>query len=163
MVGEDRYDPWFFADDMLGRLARWLRIAGYDTVYHRRIRDVELIDGALREKRIILTRDRKLGLRKLAPTHLIIRYDHYPDQLAQVIEELNLTLDPERFFTRCVLCNLLVEAAAKEEVKTLVPSYVYQTQNYFHRCPSCRRIYWPGTHLEEVKKIAAGLCKPGRP
>jgi uncharacterized protein len=146
----------FAADLMLGRLARWLRIIGQDVVYGPHLTGYGLIRAARHENRLILTRDR--GLKKKQPPPLLfIDSDHYRDQLRQVIRACGL--DPgKNLFTRCVECNAVLQSRPKETVKSLVPPYVYSTQEQFSWCPTCRRVYWPATHhqrmLEELKKLA---------
>lgn len=145
---------------MLGKLARWLRLLGYDVVYYPLVRDIELIERALKENRIILTRDTRLIKRKLIKDYLLIRSDRYLEQLTQVIVELKLEVNEGDFFTRCLICNRLIENAEKGEVKDRVPPYVYRTQDSFYHCPDCGRIYWPGTHSVRAReKLKDYLCR----
>jgi uncharacterized protein with PIN domain len=145
----------FAADKMLGRLARWLRIIGQDVIYGPDLSGAGLIRAARRENRQILTRDRALG-RKNPPPYLLIRSDHFREQLKQVIEEFGL--EPLKdAFTRCVECNTRFEPVEKTEVESKVPPYVFGTQEKFSFCRKCRRVYWPATHqqkmLEELKSL----------
>ena len=140
----------FIADHMVGKLAKWLRIMGYDTAYDRELSDSELVQKAVDEDRIILTRDTRLIQRKLASNHVFIQSDHLMDQIRQLMTELNLEVNVERLFTRCLVCNAQLNRIEKEEVKDRVPPYVYQTQESFAHCPHCDRIYWRGTHVDHV-------------
>jgi len=149
-------DPRFLADRMLGRLARWLRILGYDTAYLPQLSPVGVMREGRRQGRLILTRDTRLLRRKDAPPLLFVHSDHFREQLFQVIDTLHL--DPTRaLFSRCVECNRVLQEAAKDEVREQVPEYVWQTQDEFRRCPQCRRLYWGATHreqvLEELRKL----------
>ncbi|MBI5561151.1 MAG: Mut7-C RNAse domain-containing protein [Deltaproteobacteria bacterium] len=148
-----------FADSMLGKLALWMRVMGYDAEYEKAIDDGELVKRARMEGRVILTRDTLLIKRRWArENHLFIESDRPGEQLRQVLSVFKI--DKEMFLTRCIRCNTLLEDAGKESVKGLVPPYVYSTQESFKTCPRCRRIYWAGTHREnmerEVERIARG-------
>ncbi|HID95228.1 MAG TPA: hypothetical protein EYP53_04125 [Candidatus Latescibacteria bacterium] len=139
----------FIVDDMLGRLAKWLRILGYDTCYCRRISDAELLRRAAAEHRIILTRDTRLIERIFSGNYLLIKSEDLRGQLRQVLGELNL--DTRRYlFSRCLVCNHPILPVEPEEVRGRVPSYVFQTQTEFSTCPGCERIYWKGTHYERI-------------
>ena len=138
----------FVADKMVGRLTRWLRIIGQDVTYGPDLCGAGLIRAARREDRLILTRDRRIG-RKNPPAYLLIRSDHFREQLRQVIEEFSL--DPlKEAFTRCVECNTRFESVAKDEVEGQEPPYVFDTQEKFSFCRKCRRVYWPATHQEKM-------------
>jgi uncharacterized protein with PIN domain len=151
----------FAADRMLGRLARWLRVLGLDVIYGPHLSGYGLIHAARQENRLILTRDRRLK-QKQPPEFIFIESDQYAHQLRQVMQECHLTVGAA-LFTRCLECNALLQPKPKESVETLVPPYVFATQDRFSWCPKCRRIYWPATHhqrmLEELKKI--GIHKSG--
>lgn len=145
---------------MLGSLAKWLRILGYDVSYDNRIDDDEIVDRCEAENRVALTRDRRLIQRRRLRRFVFIRSNHLLGQIREVLSYLGEEIDAERVLTRCVECNALLETASKEAVRDHVPSYVYQTQNRFKRCPSCRKIYWGGTHrehmLEKLRTLLAG-------
>jgi uncharacterized protein with PIN domain len=141
--------PKFIVDVMLGRLARWLRLLGYDVLYDNAMADREIVDIALAEDRIILTRDRKMLERRKVKKYLLIQDDFFREQLRQVLNQFAIVSYPH-IFTRCLNCNSPLEAVAKESVQARVPPYVYQTQEEFVRCPSCDKIYWSGTHKEAV-------------
>lgn len=139
----------FIATSELGRLCKWMRILGYDTVYTPDEDRRALVLQSLREERIILTRDSKMS--RFSGTGMIhVRDDLVEDQIRQVIEELGIKPDRGKFFTICVLCNKPLEAIAKEDVRDKVPPYVYKTQDSFVRCGICDRIYWQGTHWTNV-------------
>jgi hypothetical protein len=147
----------FVADVMLGKLAKWLRILGYDTLYYRETLDRELIEIAEREGRILLTSDREL-LKCSHVEKFYISSDQWRQQLREVVVRFGISEDG--VFTRCVECNSLLKKVAKEEVLGKVPPYIYKTHKEFGRCPKCNRIYWKGTHFEgakeEVEKIMRG-------
>jgi len=146
----------FAADFMLGRLAKWLRIIGQDVIYGRHLTGYGLIRAARAESRLILTRDRSLK-HKQPPPFLFIDSDHYRDQLRQVITECGIK-SAQGMFTRCIECNSALEPKSKSSIESNVPPYVFSNQEKFSWCPTCRRIYWPATHL---KKMMAELRQLG--
>lgn len=140
----------FAADRMLGRLVKWLRVLGCDVIYGPHLTGYGLIRAARAEARLILTRDRRLK-QKQPPPFIFIDSDYHRDQVQQVIRECALK-PGERLFSRCLLCNTILQARAKETVQKLVPPYVYSSQDRFSWCPACRRIYWPATHQQKMLK-----------
>lgn len=141
----------FFADSMLGKLARWLRLMGFDTLYHPSISDDELIRESQKDGRIILTKDTDLIRRnKSIDLIYIIPSDPY-QQIKIVIKKLKL--NPWKgLFSRCVHCNEPVQKIKDvSEVKNKIPSYAYRTSSSFYRCPVCGRIYWEGSHHRKIK------------
>jgi len=145
-------DPRFVADAMLGRLAKWLRILGYDTLYNAALDDPALVRLARAEGRILLTRDTGLAQRRGVRLVWIERED-LAGQLDQLGRELGLTAVAP--FTRCPVCNALLEPTPKYRAWGQVPTYVFATQNEFRRCPSCQRFYWRGTHWERMRELLA--------
>jgi uncharacterized protein with PIN domain len=148
----------FAADIMLGRLAKWLRILGEDVIYGAHLSGYGLIRAARLEKRLILTRDRSLK-NKQPPPMLYLSSDHYGEQLRQVIRDCGLVVG-KRLFTRCLRCNTMLQGRTKDSIEKLVPPYVFSTQEKFFWCATCRRIYWPATHhqnmLDEIKSLEIG-------
>ncbi len=132
---------------MLGKLAKYLRILGFDTRYERTISEKELLFNARRDERIILTRKKSLEPKEGV---LFINLDDPKEQLRFLFEKLNLK-DKIRPFTRCLICNEKLEEIRKEEAKGKVPYFTFATQNRFSCCPSCQRVYWPGSHLEKMR------------
>ncbi len=128
---------------MLGRLATWLRLWGYDTAYRPEADDPELARLARAEERILLTRDVELTRRR-GLACILIASERVEEQLQQLVRDLQLT--PRQAFSRCAVCNLPLQDVTKESVQDAVPPYVFQTMEVFRRCPRCRRVYWRGTH-----------------
>lgn len=156
--------PRFLVDRMLGKLAKWLRILGYDAAYLPQLSPEGVLREGRRQGRIILTRDTRLLRRKDVPPLVFVQSDHFREQLRQVVHTCHL--DPQRqLLSRCTACNLVLEEVAKEKVQDQVPEYVWQTQEEFCRCPQCHRIYWGATHrehvLDELRHL--GLEKEGSP
>ena len=140
----------FIADVMVGKLARWLRVLGIDVAYSNTCEDDEIIRIAEAEDRVILTRDRGLAARRTTARCLFIESDHYKEQVRQVIDAFGLR-DFDRF-SRCLECNTALQAVDKETVFEKVPPYVYLTQTRFAICPGCKRVYWRGTHSDQMLK-----------
>ena len=147
----------FAADSMLGRLAKALRMLGYDVTYDPFVEDQALIRQARTEDRVLLTRDTGMLRRRDLPRHVFVQSDHVAEQLAQVARELGLKLDAHAAFSRCIVCNSALEDASFESVRDRVPPYVYATQREFARCPGCGRIYWRGTHVERMQRTIDAL------
>ena len=143
----------FIVDHNVGKLAKWLRIMGYDTLFFNGSNDSRMIATALAEGRVILTRDTQIMQRGVVTRGqlkaILIKSDRPELQMHQVIEALNLDCQ-FRPFTICLECNQPLEVRSKEQVKELVPPYVFQTQNQYMECPACHRIYWRGTHWQAM-------------
>jgi uncharacterized protein len=143
-------DPRFAADAMLGRLARWLRVLGYDTFYDIAVADAVLVRLADEEARLLLTRDRHL-LRELRPSRsLEVRQDDPLHQLRDVVQELRLQA-PRALFTRCLLCNAALRVLDRAEAQPLLPEGVRDLPGPVRRCPECGRLYWDGSHVRRMR------------
>ena len=146
----------FVADSMLGKLARWLRILGYDTVYDPFGEDDTLLRQAGAEGRVLLTRDRPLEKRAPEGCCILIAHDGLDDQIAQLVQTVGLDLD-RKTFTRCLICNDPIVEIGRAEVQSRVPPYVFRNRTRFYRCPACDRIYWRGTHLDRMAERLARI------
>ena len=151
---EQQHRPALIADVMLGRLARWLRLLGYDTRYDNAADDVELLRIAQAEGRVLLTRDWALS-RQRGVRALWIESQELPAQLRQVQAVIGPA--PNGRFTRCAVCNTLLAPIDKAQVEGRVPPYVFQTQEDFLRCPGCERLYWAATHVEHMQRMLADI------
>ncbi len=149
----------FIADNMLGRLATWLRLLGFDVLYPKYAKDTELVFISLTQERILLTRDTGIIKRRILKDYLFIHSDKWQEQLKEVIKYFNLEdkLDPEKFFTICAICNTPLIEIKKEEALGLVPHYIFCENNKFSMCPSCKKVYWKGTHINKIKGIISYL------
>lgn len=154
----------FLLDRNLGKLAKWLRILGYDTIYDRGNADMHFIRRAETEQRIALVRKRTLvGLSQTAPM-LVIEADRLSDQIDEILGKLELHPDSAMRMTRCLLCNALLAPVSREEARDAVPDYVQDKYDGFRKCPLCGRIYWRGTHvsnIEEFLKSRSPFHRPG--
>ena len=154
----------FVVDVNVGRLAKWLRIMGYDATYIPHIEDDDLIRLALEEGRILLTKDSRIGQRRLVTTGvlraLIITTDNLWEQIRQVAEAFGL--ERRASLTRCIECNQPLAPIPKEEVRERVPPYVFRTQQEFMACPSCHKVYWKGTHWSNMQRELARVHGKGQ-
>ncbi len=137
------------ADCMLGRLAKWLRLLGYDTAYDNVASDPELARRARAEGCVLLTRDHDLAARRGLRT-LLIQSEVLEEQVREVQDALGEP--PRPALSRCSVCNVVLEAISPEKVADRVPSYVLRTQTKFRHCPGCGRVYWPGTHFQAMRE-----------
>ncbi len=161
-LGGDTMDVRFIADRNLGKLAKWLRILGYDTLYDRGSGDGAFLRKAGDEGRIALTRKR--GLAHLSPPGrlVVVNADRVGRQIGEVLEALTLKPDPAERMTRCLRCNALLEEVSPEAVTGRVPAYVSGTCTHFRICRLCGRIYWPGTHPRRVEEYLRTHLPPRR-
>jgi uncharacterized protein with PIN domain len=141
----------FLADAMLARLARWLRVLGFDTFFDATVHDRAIVELAASEGRLLLTRDRHLLRELRPPAALEIVHDAPLAQLRQVVESLRLEA-PRELFTRCMLCNTVLSGPLPfEEVRALVPENSRSVVGPVRRCPSCLRVYWHGSHTRRMR------------
>jgi len=138
---------------MLGTLAKWLRILGYDTLFNPAWTDHQLARLARSEGRVLLTRDRELSRRRGFGS-LLITSESLDEQIRQVLETVPGTgeagIDACGLASRCPVCNDVLQVIDRETACALVPPYVAQTQKSFSQCPGCRRVYWRGTHWQHM-------------
>ncbi len=147
----------FLADGMLGKLARWMRALGVDCAFCNGAADDELVRRAVAEDRVLLTRDRRLAERRLLRGRVVlVSRDRWPEQLAEVRQAFDFSAEIQPL-SRCLECNIRLEAAAAADVAPLVPPYVAKTQRQFTRCAGCGRIYWAGTHQGRIQATLARL------
>ena len=142
---------------MLGGLARWLRVLGLDAAYDPSLDDAALVEQAVAERRLILTRDRKLVERRRARHHLLVASDDVGAQLRQVLAALGVTPRSDRVLTRCLRCNTPLAALDADAARERVPPYVARTQERFRECPACGRVYWAATHVARMRERLAAM------
>jgi len=148
----------FITTRELGKLARWLRVLGYDSVYYGGTKESDLIIQAIRDRRILLTRSERLTKYKGIQV-IVITSDHVEEQMEQIVRELGLALDEEKLFSRCVECNSELADIEKQDLKEKVPEYVFNTQEDFKQCLKCGKIFWKGTHWDNVESKFRQLKK----
>ncbi|MBN2378929.1 Mut7-C RNAse domain-containing protein [candidate division WOR-3 bacterium] len=135
----------FIVDAMLGKLARWLRVLGWDSEYVKGKSTEVLLKKAKAEGRILLTRKQGLTDERL----VFVENEKLTEQLVQLERKFRV-LSAGEPFTRCIECNEKLEEVDKAQVKGKVPFYTYETQEKFYRCPGCGKVFWPGSHHEAM-------------
>ena len=145
----------FIVDNNVGKLAKWLRMMGYDAQFFEGSADSQMIATALAESRVILTRDTQIMRRRVVTSSqlkaILIQSDEPEQQMRQVIDTLKLDCQFQPFSV-CLECNQPLVERSRERVKDLVPPYVFQTRNQYMECPACHRIYWRGTHWQAMAR-----------
>ena len=145
----------FIADIMVGKLAKYLRMAGHDVIYINTASDDEIIKIASDTDRMVLTRDSLMLARKEFKNgtlkNLYIKDEKLKNQLEQIKSDLKISLEPN--LIRCVECNQLLITVEKEDIKNKIPPYVFKTQKSFLYCKKCDKYYWKGTHYKNIKNI----------
>jgi uncharacterized protein len=151
----------FIVDQNVGRLALWLRMMGYNTIVFDQTDDWQMIRIALSENRIMITRDTGVMKRRVIIEGkiktLFVNSENPEEQIGQVID--NLKLSPVSPFSRCLECNAELMEVLPESVREQVPPYVYETHRQFMQCPVCHRVYWRGTHWQEMLKTIKQLTR----
>ncbi len=149
-------DPCFAAEKTLGRLTKWLRLLGFDTLFESELSGKTFID-TLEKDRILLTRTRRLREQFATRKLIFVESDHLEQQLIQIFRELSLTAEQTRPFTRCLNCNVPIVAIDKNTLWGRVPDFIFETHDHFNQCPECDRIFWPGSHtrrsLEKFRQL----------
>jgi uncharacterized protein with PIN domain len=146
----------FIADDQIGRLAKYLRLCGFDTIFVDSLTDRNIIDIAVREHRIILSRDKELMSNKKVTRGFRILSEKPVEQLSEVISNYGL----RKFFqpfSRCTNCNGLLEIVNEDEIDDKLPQRTREFFSHFMRCSSCGKIYWEGSHYDRMKKFISSL------
>lgn len=158
--------PRFACDAMLGGLARWLRFAGFDTIFDPSEPRDRLFGLARAEDRWMLTCQRAFPVARVGPRLVILSRQGVQEQLHELEQRLGLTIDPKRFFTRCSRCNGFLVEISRDEIRDRVPPFIAVHAQRFLCCAGCCQIYWPGTHQAKISKqleelFAGGLFDSG--
>jgi len=148
----------FVLDNHLGKLAAMLRMLGFDTLYRNDYQDDELANTAATEGRILLTRDRRLLMRKAIPRGYCVRQDDPQEQIRAVLQRYNLFrhISP---FQRCLRCNHALQPVAKVQVLDRLEPLTRRYFDEFSLCPACDQVYWKGSHYERMQALVAELQK----
>ncbi len=143
-------DPKFLVDVNLGRLARYLRLAGFNTAYRNDASDPELIEQLLKEDRVLLTRDLRLLMHNAVQTGYLVRSDQPQIQLQEVFDRFNL-YSQRAPFTRCSHCNHHLSKVDKTEVEERLLPKTKKYVDDFAQCSRCGKVYWSGSHLQRLE------------
>jgi len=154
----------FLVDRMLGKLAKKLRMLGFDTLYFSEIEENELLTMASNEGRILLTRDKELFEKavKRGIETFLIKSDRWRSQISAVLKRFRISENDLKLFSRCMECNTVLKEVSKQDVVLDVPEYVYMTHERFLKCPMCGKVYWAGTHVEDMVEELRKLKIPVR-
>jgi uncharacterized protein with PIN domain len=144
---------------MLGTLATWLRLLGYDTLYCQRQDDALLARQARRERRVLVTRDRELARRRATGRVVLIRSQDVRGQWSELARSLRLRPILSRALSRCAVCNTELEPLERAAARALVPPYVHATRRRFRRCPGCGRVFWRATHMRGISRRLRNLVQ----
>ena len=151
-------DYSFAVDRTLGKLAKWLRILGFDTVFESDYSAKWFYEN-LEPDRVLLTRIGYLSRQLAAHRLVLIKANDLVGQLAQTIDELAITVNDISPFSRCNTCNSVIADVAREKVFGRVPDYIWENHDNFSICRQCERIFWAGSHTERSRKFIEGLFK----
>ncbi len=155
-------EPRFVLDVHLGRLAAYLRMLGFDTVYGNCSGDSELAQVSSEQQRILLTRDRGL-LKRSAVTHgYLVRQTGSRQQLAEILERFDLARSV-RPFTRCMACNGVLAQVSREQLRPLLPPRIAASCVGFRQCPQCGKTYWKGSHYRRMQRWVSELITNAGP
>ena len=141
--------PKFVADVHLGRLAKYLRMIGLDVSYKNNFDDEEIVQLSLKQKRAIITKDRGILKRNEVSHGYWVRNTKVEEQVKEILERFDLQKEIKEF-TRCIECNQLLRPVKKEEIINQLPPKVSRSQAAFYECPSCKKIYWKGSHYQRM-------------
>jgi len=151
-------EPRFLLDNHLGRLAAYLRLLGFDCLYQINFDDAQMADILQSDERILLSRDRRLLMRKVVTQGYCLRSLDSREQLTEVLQRFDLKkgITP---FHRCVRCNHLLEPVSKEAILDRLEPLTKEYFDEFHICPACKQIYWKGSHYERMLKLIEQVAK----
>jgi uncharacterized protein with PIN domain len=144
-------EPMFVVDVNLGKLAKWLRLLGFDTEYQNDLTDAEIASIAARELRVVLTRDRRLLHQKIITHGYFVRSNLPEEQITEILDRFQLDGQREPF-RRCLECNGRIRAVEKEIVLDQLPPRTRIHYDRFFRCDRCNRVYWKGPHYERLRR-----------
>lgn len=148
----------FIVDCMLGKLAKWLKILGFDTLYFSRIEDSDFLAMAKKEERVLLTRDTGMIEKSRDIKSLFIESEDWKDQVRQVLDTFALWGDVHPN-SRCIECNVELKSLTRKKAKNLVAPFVYEHARSFALCSRCGRVFWQGTHYQDMEYKIEELFK----
>jgi uncharacterized protein with PIN domain len=149
----------FILDAHLGKLARYLRMLGFDTLYRNDYNDEEIIEIARAQKRIILTRDKLLLRSPMVDHGYYVRAIEKHDQLIEVVRKFDL-YSQIKSFTRCMTCNSVLLSKSKETFRDMIDPDIYNCYDEFFYCTTCDKVFWKGSHFERMEQLILDIIKP---
>jgi uncharacterized protein with PIN domain len=147
---------------MLGKLVKYLRILGFDTIY---IKSMVMLDRYKYEKNPPVFFTKRRLQKPSYPNCIYIGSDNVIDQLAEIKDVIEPYIDMNAMMKRCIRCNSLLDDVKKDDIESLVPEFIFHANDVFKSCPFCKKVYWKGSHIEHmgerVKKIIDSQTKTG--
>ena len=154
-------EPRFVVDVNVGRLAKWLRVMGYDALFIPDVDDGDLLRIGREQGRVVVTKDRYITERRVVTSGQVPVFlatsDDFRKQMQQLTDALGL--GPQNVFTLCIECNESLSPVDKQTVEDRVPRFVYSTQEQFYECPGYHKIYWRGTHWRNMRRELMGFAR----
>lgn len=157
-----RMPTTFAAERTLGRLAKWLRLMGFDTLSENQYPYGSFMQH-IGPERIFLTRTKRLADERRGSKTIFVQANDPADQVVELIRKAGLRPNQLHVFSRCVICNEPIVAVAKHVVRRSVPDYVYNHHEDFSTCPKCGRVFWKGTHTDRALKTMRGFFEAASP
>jgi uncharacterized protein len=145
-------NPRFIVDATLARLAKWLRLLGYDTTIYPEQAGRPMLRVAVDEKRIVLTRRGDMLERQFSGILYLVAGKDIATQLREVLDSFSLPINQDTMFTICLKCNEKLITVTKDDVRDLVPPYVWENCTGYTKCTKCLSIYWAGTHQRNARQ-----------
>ena len=144
-------EPKFLVDEMLQRLGRWLRAAGYDTLIAQNAQaDYYLLRRAIDEDRLLITKDNELAMQRRAPgTVILLEGESIDDHARQLSEQLGIDWT-HKLFTRCMVCNTPLIPASAEQIANM-PQMAKQKHAAAYYCKQCNQVFWDGSHAKRMR------------
>ncbi len=142
----------FILDAHLGKLAKYLRMLGFDTLYRNDYGDMEIIEIAKEQKRVILSRDKVLLKSPKVNHGYYVRATEKHTQLIEIVKKFDL-YSQFKTFTRCMTCNTVLQSRSKETIRNLIDPDTYNCFNEFFYCPECNKVFWKGSHFERMEQL----------
>ena len=146
----------FICDSTLGKLTKYLRILGFDTVLIDNSDTLDQYKQFADPPHFFTKRTKNILYHPIT----LISTNRIEEQMKEIEDIIRPHIDNKMFMTRCIECNTLLESAEKKDIEARVPEYVYHHHEEFELCPSCKRVYWEGTHTERMKKWIKALKTP---
>lgn len=151
----------FVVDCMLGKLAKWLKILGFEAHFFSAIKDAQLLSFTQKKGGVLLTRDTRLIEESRGLQTLFIASEKWREQVVQVLDAFDLW-EEVRPYSRCIECNLELKNLPKKRAKNLVTSFVYANADSFALCPRCERVFWQGSHFKDMEFKVRELFQKGQ-
>lgn len=142
----------FITDHNLGKLAKWLRLIGYDTICHAGKTDRALWKRARQDARVLVTRRKDFQFYPAEVRTVVLEEEKVDGQISELLDKLEIEPEKEKFFRCCAVCNVRLKQIGKNDALDRVPPYILETQEHFYFCPSCLRVYWRGSHVDHIRE-----------